>query len=76
MSALEAAQALLRKIRGEIPLTQAMQLEVSAWDGKTLVLSVPLAANINDKGTAFAGSITALGSITGWAALTLSLIHI
>lgn len=71
MSHLDAAQALLQRIRGEIPLTQAMQLEAAAWDGQTLVLSVPLAANVNDKGTAFAGSITALGSITGWAALTL-----
>lgn len=68
---LSDATALVTRIREEIPLTQAMQLAAQAWDGKTLVLSVPLSANFNDKGTAFAGSITALGSITGWAALTL-----
>lgn len=68
---LAAAQALVARIRHEIPLTAAMQLEAVRYDGRTLVLRVPLAPNINDKGTAFAGSITALGSITGWCLLTL-----
>lgn len=71
MAGLSDAAALVARIREEIPLTQAMQLAAQAWDGKTLTLSVPLSANFNDKGTAFAGSITALGSITGWALLTL-----
>lgn len=66
-----AAEALVARIRGEIPLTQAMQLGVEGYDGHTLVLRVPLDPNINDKGTAFAGSITALGSIAGWCLLTL-----
>jgi thioesterase domain-containing protein len=68
---LPAAQALIQRIYKEIPLTAAMQLAVKSFDGVTLVLAVPLAANINDKGTGFAGSITALGSIAGWCALTL-----
>lgn len=70
-SALERAQALVRRIRDDIPLTAAMALAVEACDGESLVLRVPLSPNINDKGTAFAGSITALGSITGWCLLTL-----
>lgn len=68
---LPAAQALVARIREEIPLTAAMQLGVERHDGRTLVLRVPLAPNVNDKGTAFAGSITALGSIAGWCLLTL-----
>lgn len=69
--ALAAAQALLARVRGEIPLTAAMDLQVAACDGDSLVLRVPLAPNVNDKGTAFAGSITALGCISGWCLLTL-----
>lgn len=66
-----AAEALVSRIRGEIPLTQAMELGVDYCDGHELTLKVPLAPNINDKHTAFAGSITSLGCITGWCLLTL-----
>lgn len=65
------ADALVARVRHEIPLTTAMQLAVEDYDGHTLVLRLPLPPNINDKGTAFAGSITALGSIAGWCLLTL-----
>lgn len=65
------AEALIERIRHEVPLTSAMQLSVQSFDEKNLVLGVPLSANFNDKGSAFAGSITALGSITGWCLLTL-----
>lgn len=65
------AEALVERIRGEIPLTAAMDLRVAAFDGEALTLALPLAPNVNDKGTAFAGSITALGCIAGWCLLTL-----
>ncbi len=72
MSAFEAAaQSLIARVHKEIPLTQAMQLALESHDGSTLKLKVPLAPNINDKGTAFAGSISALGNITGWSLLML-----
>lgn len=66
-----AAEALVVRIRGEIPLTGAMAIALAHYDGHSLGLRVPLAPNINDKGTAFAGSITSLGCITGWSLLTL-----
>ena len=68
---LARAENLLARTHTEIPLTAAMDVQVASYDGRTLVLRVPLAPNINDKGTAFAGSISALGSITGWCLLTL-----
>ncbi|MGH8491556.1 MAG: YiiD C-terminal domain-containing protein [Moraxellaceae bacterium] len=68
---LPAAQELASRIHEQIPLTAAMQLSAQSFDGKTLVLAAPLTPNINDKGTAFAGSITALGNVTGWCLLTL-----
>ncbi|MFZ5561099.1 MAG: YiiD C-terminal domain-containing protein [Pseudomonadota bacterium] len=66
-----AAAALVSRIRGEIPLTRAMEIGVAYYTGHELALKVPLAPNINDKHTAFAGSITSLGCITGWCLLTL-----
>lgn len=68
---LAQAEALLARVRAEIPLTAAMQLQLAAYDGRTLTLTVPLSPNVNDKGTAFAGSIASLGCITGWCLLTL-----
>jgi thioesterase domain-containing protein len=65
------AAEFLQRVHAEIPLTAAMQLGLSHYDGQSLTLSVPLAPNINDKGTAFAGSITALANITGWCLLSL-----
>lgn len=67
----DRAERVVASLRDEIPLTAAMRLGLQSFDGETLVLRVPLAPNINDKGTAFAGSITALGCITGWSLLTL-----
>lgn len=68
---LETANTFLQQVHRDIPLTQAMQLAVSRYNGNELVLSVPLAPNINDKGTGFAGSISALANITGWMLLSL-----
>jgi thioesterase domain-containing protein len=68
---LPEAQALISQVRSEIPLTAAMQVRVETYDGHALALRVPLQSNINDKGTAFAGSIAALANLCGWALLTL-----
>ena len=68
---IQRAQALVGELHREIPLTAAMQLSLQSFDGETLVFRVPLAPNVNDKGTAIAGSITSLGCITGWSLLTL-----
>lgn len=65
------AQRLLAKTRADIPLTAAMQVGVQQWDGTVLTLTAPLAPNVNDKGTAFAGSIAAMANLSGWALLSL-----
>ena len=56
-----------------IPLTQAMGLHVAGRDGSGLRLAAPLAPNLNDKGTAFAGSLAAIVTLAGWALTTLVL---
>ncbi len=56
-------------IHREIPLTRAMHVRVTGLDEAGLTLAAPLEPNINDKGTAFAGSIATLLTLSGWALL-------
>jgi len=48
-----------------------MGLKAVAADDRSLTLQAPLAPNVNDKGTAFAGSLASLSTVTGWALLML-----
>jgi thioesterase domain-containing protein len=57
----------------EIPVTRHLGITVESYDGQRLVLSAPLAQNINHKGTAFAGSLNALVTLAGWSQLWLIL---
>lgn len=68
--AARAAQ-LEARIHAQIPLARAMQLHIAHFDGERVILVAPLAANINDKGTGFAGSLSTLVTIAGWCLATL-----
>jgi thioesterase domain-containing protein len=57
--------------RTKIPLTGAMGVRVLRYDGTTLVLGAPLEPNVNDKGTAFGGSLFSLLVLSGWGLLHL-----
>ena len=50
-----------------IPLLGGLRPRLGRCDETGLELVAPLAANHNDKGTAFAGSIATLAVVTGWA---------
>lgn len=65
--------ALERHIRETIPLARAMDVAVADYDGTRLVLSAPLAPNVNDKGCAFGGSMMSLLTLAGWGLVTLKL---
>jgi thioesterase domain-containing protein len=67
----KAAKRLNRRFREQIPLTNPLALEITAFDGHFLQMDAPLAPNRNDKGTAFAGSIASLATFAGWALVTL-----
>lgn len=56
-----------------MPPVAAMQVEVVALDQQGLSLRAPLAANINDKGNAFGGSLTSLMTLAGWSWLSVQL---
>jgi len=58
--------------RAEIPLLTAMQLSFIDYDNLTLTMEAPLAPNINNKGTAFGGSIASICLFGGWAVSTLA----
>ena len=59
----QALEAFLIK---HLPLARAAQVSIDAYDGETLKVSAPLSENINDKGTAFGGSLYNLCVIAGW----------
>ena len=58
--------------RADIPLLTAMQLSFIDYDKLTLTMEAPLAPNINNKGTAFGGSIASICLFGGWAVSTLA----
>lgn len=57
---------LQKRFNKEIPMTKLMGLELKSLDDKELITSIPIDININDKGTAFGGSSSALAIISGW----------
>ncbi len=53
-------------LHDNIPLTRALQVRVATLDATQIRLSAPLAPNLNHHGTAFGGSLAALGILAGW----------
>jgi thioesterase domain-containing protein len=60
-------------IHEHIPMTASMGVSVESFDGKTVVVSAPLEPNLNHRNTAFGGSLSALGIVSGWVLLFLKL---
>jgi len=56
-----------------MPPVRALQLRIAAHDPATLVLAAPLAANVNDKGSAFGGSLASAMTLAAWGLATLRL---
>lgn len=54
-----------------IPLSAAMQVEVTQATVSTIELRAPLAPNVNHRGTAFGGSISTLATLAGWSLLRM-----
>ena len=66
-------RALRAKLRASMPITGALGLKVVDREGTGVVLSAPLAPNINHKRTAFAGSLNATATLAGWGTIWLVL---
>lgn len=56
-----------------MPPVRAMQLRWLGHDAHSVRLGAPLAANVNDKGCAFGGSLTSLMTLAAWALMSLKL---
>lgn len=70
MADQEAVQAYLYK---NIPLSEAMGIKVLKATKKEVILSAPLANNINHKKTAFGGSLQAVATLSCWSLMHLNL---
>jgi thioesterase domain-containing protein len=56
-----------------MPPVRALGLSVDGFDGDSLRLRAPLAANVNDKGCAFGGSLASLMTLAAWGRVWLGL---
>lgn len=63
------ASELQEYLHEHIPLSTAMQVAVERLDDDTVVLSAPLAPNINHRDTVFGGSASAVAILAGWSLL-------
>lgn len=69
---LAPLHALERKLLA-MPPVRALSLRIGAYDGHVLELRAPLASNVNDKGSAFGGSLASLMTLAAWGLTTLKL---
>ncbi|MGP1561241.1 MAG: YiiD C-terminal domain-containing protein [Helicobacteraceae bacterium] len=60
-------QELQEILHKEIIATKVLEFDIAALNDEFLSLSAPIKTNINDKKTAFGGSIAALCMISGWS---------
>jgi len=60
-------------LREGIPLTRAMAISVVRADAETVLLQAPLAPNINQHGTMFGGSASAIAILAAWSLLHIRL---
>ncbi len=60
---------LEKYLHAHIPLSKAMQVSVVSVEEDNVVLSAPLAPNINHRDTVFGGSASALGILAAWSLL-------
>lgn len=56
-----------------MPPVAALQPQIMEWRNGHLRLSAPLAANVNDKGCAFGGSLASLMTLAAWGLVFLEL---
>ena len=56
-------------LRGRIPLSAAMAVEVRAASPSAVVIFAPLAPNLNHRDTAFGGSVSAVAILAAWSVL-------
>jgi thioesterase domain-containing protein len=72
----DPSDAALRDLEAQLlamPPARALQLRVTGGHHDRLRLQAPLAANVNDKGTAFGGSLVSLMTLAAWGLTVLKI---
>lgn len=64
---------VLEYVHEHIPITCHFGVQLANYDGSSLEVSAPLKANINHRNSAFGGSISAIGILSGWALLFIKM---
>jgi len=72
-SCVSSSLLALQQVLDSMPPVRAMQIRVRDYRDGCLRLAAPLAANVNDKGNAFGGSLASALTLSGWALVTLQL---
>ena len=60
-------EILQEKLHTQIPLTALMNFEIEDYNNEELITKAPLNINVNDKGTAFGGSLSTITIISAWS---------
>lgn len=60
------ARDVERHLHAHVPLSRALGVRVLRIDEGGALLGAPLEPNVNDGGTGFGGSLSALGVLAGW----------
>jgi thioesterase domain-containing protein len=72
MNASDPLAILDARLQAMAPVA-AMRIRAHGLDGEVLRVSAPLAANVNDKGCAFGGSLASVMTLAAWGWLMLKL---
>lgn len=68
---MELVTKLQQLLYKHIPLAQHMGVIIERFDGQNFSLTAPLEPNINDKDTAFGGSLYSIAVLCGWGMLQM-----
>lgn len=66
-------RGLEQVLHDAMPVAGRLGVEVGVYRNGVLQLRAPLALNLNDKGTAFAGSLAMVATLAGWSLMWLLL---
>ena len=72
---LTLQQELEHFVENYLPALQRLEFSIVQADEHTVILSAPLSANFNDKGTAFGGSQYMLALSSAWALAYLNMVN-
>ena len=66
-------EEVMEYVHEHIPITAHFQASLAHYDGTSLEVTAPLEANINHRNSAFGGSLSAIGILSGWALLFIKM---